>query len=258
MVAHVWQQSSGEGSDLVVLHGWGLNSNIWQPLLPYLTKNFRVHCIDLPGYGDSVWPANLPVSLGTYCDLLLPHLPPKFHLLGWSLGGLIATQLALAAPDRCQSLTTVASSPRFVESDDWPGMRESVLTLFQQQLGEDYQKTVARFLAIQAMGSPHARADAKQMRELVFSKPLPDLRALRGGLELLASCDLRDDLARLHCPVWRVYGQMDTLVPAAAADAVAKLIPESPSWVVPQAAHTPFLTAPEEFADRLIKMLPTG
>lgn len=251
MVAEVWQQSSGTGADLVVLHGWGLNANVWQPLLPKLEQQFRVHCVDLPGYGDSPWPAGDPVSLEHYVELLAPHLPEQFHLLGWSMGGLIASEFALQHPLRVRSLTTVASSPRFVEDDEWPGMKASVLTLFQKQLKDDFEKTVARFLAIQAMGSPNARADAKLIKELVFTKPLPDLEALRGGLKLLESCDLRGQLAHLSCPLWRVYGALDTLVPPSTASKVEALVPASAHWVVDNAAHAPFLNHAASFVERL-------
>jgi len=252
MVAQVWQQSSGTGADLVVLHGWGLNANVWQPLLAQLEQHYRVHCVDLPGYGESPWPTDSAVSLSAYVAQLAPHLPEHFHLLGWSMGGLIATAFALEHPQRVRSLTTVASSPRFVEDTNWPGMKASVLTLFQKQLKEDFEKTVARFLAIQAMGSPNARADAKLIKNLVFTKPLPDLQALRGGLKLLAESDLRTQISQLDCPLWRVYGALDTLVPAAAADQVAAMVPGSSHWIVENAAHAPFLNHAGAFVKKLV------
>lgn len=252
MVANIWQQSSGAGADLVVLHGWGLNANVWQPLLPFLTPHFRVHCIDLPGYGESGWPADTEVTLANYVHLLLPELPDSFHLLGWSMGGLIATELALQAPQRVHTLTTMAASPRFLEDSNWPGMKPSVLALFQRQLKDDFEQTVARFLAIQAMGSPNVRPDTKLIKELVFEKPLPALNALRGGLKILAETDLRNRLAQLQCPLWRVYGERDTLVPVSAASAVQQLVPDSPHWVVEQASHAPFIAHGKELSERLL------
>ncbi|RUO66213.1 carboxylesterase BioH (pimeloyl-CoA synthesis) [Pseudidiomarina planktonica] len=255
MVTKIWQQSSGAGADLVVLHGWGLNARVWQPLLPFLTPHFRVHCIDLPGFGDSPWPAETEVSLANYVKLLLPELPDSFHLLGWSMGGLIATELALQAPDRVKTLTTMATSPRFLEDDNWPGMKASVLGLFQRQLKDDFEQTVARFLAIQAMGSPNVRADTKLIKELVFEKPLPELVALRGGLKILADTDLRSRLPHLQCPLWRVYGERDTLVPVSAAKAIQQLVPDSPQWVVEQASHAPFIAHGQELSERLLTFI---
>ncbi|MAL84228.1 MAG: pimeloyl-[acyl-carrier protein] methyl ester esterase, partial [Idiomarina sp.] len=44
---------SGTGTPFVVLHGWGMNGNIWQPVVPALSENFQLHCVDLPGFGLS-------------------------------------------------------------------------------------------------------------------------------------------------------------------------------------------------------------
>lgn len=131
-------------------------------------------------------------------------------------------------------------------------MKASVLALFQRQLKDDFEQTVARFLAIQAMGSPSVRADTKLIKELVFEKPLPALNALRGGLKILAETDLRKRLAQLQCPLWRVYGERDTLVPASAADAVQQLVPDSPHWIVEQASHAPFIAHGNELSKRLL------
>jgi pimeloyl-[acyl-carrier protein] methyl ester esterase len=46
-------QTEGQGSDLVLIHGWGMNGAVWQQLLPLLTPFYRVHWVDMPGYGHS-------------------------------------------------------------------------------------------------------------------------------------------------------------------------------------------------------------
>lgn len=259
MIANIWQHQEGAGADLVVLHGWGLNSAIWRPLLSYLSPHYRVHCIDLPGYGESPWPTDKPVSLASYVDFLVPILPERCHLLGWSLGGLIATAIALSAPNRVQSLIQVCSSPRFVEDTTseptWPGMSAKVLQLFQRNLSADFEQTVSRFLAIQAMGSPSARADTKQIKELVFTKPLPDLMALKGGLDLLANTDLRALMPQLQMPLLSIYGEHDTLVPVATAAHVKALMAGkmATQHMLPHTSHAPFMTAPEAFTKQLLQ-----
>ncbi|EKE81485.1 pimeloyl-ACP methyl ester esterase BioH [Idiomarina xiamenensis] len=247
----IWSQSLGTGSDLVVLHGWGLNSHVWQPVQQQLAQQHRLHLIDLPGYGESAWPQGLPVSLDNCVDILLAHLPDRFHVLGWSLGGLMATRMALVAPQRVQSLVTVASSPKFQASAEWPGMDSQILANFAEQLNGQYRKTIERFLAIQAMGSPTARAQVKQMKSWVLSKPEPNIEALKGGLALLAQVDLREQLAQIQQPFLRMYGKLDSLVPVAVADAVADYAPMSQQWIAQGCAHAPFVSATEAFLQRL-------
>jgi pimeloyl-[acyl-carrier protein] methyl ester esterase len=64
------------------------------------------------------------------------------------------------------------------------GIKPDVLAGFQQQLSEDFQRTVERFLALQTMGTETARQDARALKQVVLSLPMPDVEVLNGGLEI--------------------------------------------------------------------------
>ncbi|MFV2444426.1 alpha/beta fold hydrolase, partial [Escherichia coli] len=83
--------------------------------------------------------------------------PDKAIWLGWSLGALVARQSALTHPERVQALVTGASSPCFSARAEWPGIKPDVLAGVQQQLRDDLQRTVERFMALQTMGTETAR-----------------------------------------------------------------------------------------------------
>src|SRR5690606_9802182 len=144
----------------------------------------------------------------------------------------VATELALRHPERFYSLTTVASSPYFPSErtpseSDWPGIEPHVLNTFARQLSKDFKRTVERFLALQSLGSPHARDDIKQIKEWLFAKPMASVEVLDAGLDMLASVDLRDTLPDLAVPMLRIYGHLDALVPAKVVDKVTALVPNS-------------------------------
>ncbi|MDV6317224.1 pimeloyl-ACP methyl ester esterase BioH [Idiomarina sp. HP20-50] len=242
----------GTGTPFVVLHGWGMNANIWQPIVPELSEHFQLHCVDLPGFGDSNWVTDNEVSLKSFVEQLMPALPERFHLLGWSLGGLIATQIALNYPEQVLSLNTVASSPHFVENRDWAGIKSGVLEQFQQQLDGNFKKTIERFLAIQAMGSPDAREQVKQVKQLIFTKPMPDSRVLKAALTILQTADLREQLSKIQTPFSRFYGRLDSLVPERAIDDISALAPASKAVVFSKSAHAPFLSEPKSFVNELL------
>nr|MBP8771906.1 alpha/beta fold hydrolase [Aeromonadaceae bacterium] len=140
----------GTGPDLVLLHGWGMNGAVFDGIKTELSKQFRLHIIDLPGFGYSADLGIEDPGLSSWLDLMLKALPERAHLLGWSLGGMLAIRLAFLYPERVLSLITVASSPRFVAEPEWPGVKPEVLTSFSAQLQADTHKTIERFLAIQA------------------------------------------------------------------------------------------------------------
>ncbi|MDQ7049196.1 MAG: alpha/beta fold hydrolase [Enterobacterales bacterium] len=145
---------SGSGPDLVLLHGWGLHGGIWNPILPELTQHYRVHNIDIPGFGHSRIQHQSCYQMQNLVSTIETLIPQKAYLMGWSIGGLIATAIALSTEAKIAKLVTVASSPRFTLGDDWPfGMQAEALDGFIAELTKDYQKTLVNFLSLQTMGS---------------------------------------------------------------------------------------------------------
>ncbi|MBV7439276.1 pimeloyl-ACP methyl ester esterase BioH [Aeromonas sp. sif2416] len=237
----------GQGPDLVLLHGWGMNGAVWHGIAQQLADHYRVHLVDLPGFGNSPLIEGSDYSLPWLAEQVASVLPERCHLLGWSLGGLVASQLALTHPERVQSLITVASSPCFMARDEWPGIAPKVLAGFNQMLAGDFKQTIERFLAIQAMGSEHARDDIRQLRHWLAERPAPQLAALEAGLGLLADVDLRDELTTLSLPWLRIYGRLDSLVPKAAIPLLDERYPHSRSLVLDKASHAPFISHPAQF-----------
>lgn len=246
----LFSTQAGQGEDLVLLHGWGLNGQVWHTLLPQLTPHYRVHCLDLPGFGESEWSSELTDfsamgdRIGAYIEA---ECTGPVYLLGWSMGGLIATDLALRQPTLVRHLITVASSPRFIADSDWPGIDAAVLADFQTQLMDDLSATLKRFLAVQTLGSPHARDDMKVLRQQLLEKPLPQADALQAGLSWLQQCDLRAQLAQLSMPLTRFYGRLDSLVPVT----VAEYLTSGNMRVFAASAHAPFMTESVSFAEAL-------
>lgn len=238
----------GEGPALVLLHGWGVNSAVFAPLYPVL-REYKVYYVDLPGFGFSQ-----PVygDIKDWAALLANNLPDNAIWLGWSLGGLIATQVALDFPDKVKGLITVTSSPCFIaqKTDNWPGIAPQVLTEFQRQLTQDLPQTLDRFLAIQSMGSISAKEDIKQLRQLLLAKPLPDKQTLAQGLQMLSEVDLRKKVTSLTLPWLRIWGRLDGLVPK-------RVIPHMPvsvnthDLVIAKASHAPFISHTDEFVQGL-------
>ncbi|MFP9432280.1 pimeloyl-ACP methyl ester esterase BioH [Enterobacter sp. LM3] len=249
----LWWQTVGTGNcHLVLLHGWGLNAEVWHCINEELASHFTLHLVDLPGFGRSHGFGAM--SLDEMAQHVLDAAPQNAIWLGWSLGGLVASRIALANPERVQALVTVASSPCFSAQDAWPGIKPEVLAGFQQQLSEDFQRTVERFLALQTMGTETARQDARMLKQTVLSLPMPDVEVLNGGLEILKTVDLRESLTLLAMPHLRIYGNLDGLVPRKVIPLLDALWPESESLVVPKAAHAPFISHPAEFCSALVAL----
>ena len=106
----------GSGKNIVLIHGWGMHSVIWDSIAKNLSKTYRVTWFDLPGYGENE---------NSMSDIY-KIIPPQSVIIGWSIGGLIAAHLSLNYPDLVSKLILVACNPCFVQSPNWPGMPEKI------------------------------------------------------------------------------------------------------------------------------------
>lgn len=244
----VYCETQGDGADLVLIHGWGLTGAVWEAVMPFLTHHFRVHRIDLPGFGYSQSCTARDLSpMAAACAAVVPG---DAYWLGWSLGGLVATEAVLAGHCRAKALIWVGSTPCFVAREAWPGVEAKVFANFASQLSSDYRKTLDRFLAIQVMGSDTAKSDLKLLRQQLALRPEPTAEVLANGLNLLAESDLRPRLEALTVPLIRYYGRLDSLVPQRSLEALTW--PTGHQRVFAGAAHAPFISAPESFAQAVI------
>lgn len=228
----------GHGTPVLLFHGWGFNQSIWTGLLPKLTHKYTVYLVDLPGFGTSKYQdwQNFKLSL-------LSLLPPKFALLGWSMGGLYATRLALEEPDRVSCLFNIASSPHFLASKSWPGILPQAFQKFYQQLQHNPQKMLTDFIELQL---PDNNCHSKQ-----YIGAPPDIQGLKAGLDTLLNWDFRDKIMQLTIPVCYSFGRLDSIVPYKTLSVMNTRYPEFNYVSFRCSAHAPFLSEDTLFLSEL-------
>lgn len=236
----------GAGPDLVLLHGWGMHSSIWGGVHDELARDFRVHAVDLPGYGAS--PPCQPYDLPQLAQEVASVLPSGAGVVGWSLGGLVAQRLASIHPQQVERLMLVGTSPCFVRRPDWScGIESDVLQNFARDLEHDYAATLLRFLSLQVRNGENVRTVLKYLRVALFARGVPSAEALRAGLNILLDNDLRPLAGKLALPLSIVHGERDSLVPADAARWLQARVPGARLTLIPGCAHAPFLSHPNVF-----------
>ena len=250
MKLHV--ETCGAGENLVLLHGWGMHGGVWGGVKGELARHFRLHVVDLPGYGLSA--ACVPYTLDRLVALVATALPQQSHLCGWSLGGLVALEVARRFPEKVAHLVLVASTPCFARREDWLcATAAETLQEFAAALESDYEGTLKRFLALQARGDEAAKGVLRALRDGLFARGRPAVEALRGGLEILAATDLRGQLGQPgytgYPSTLIVHGDRDLLTPLPAAQWLANHLPGARLEVFHGAAHAPFLSHPAEFVE---------
>ncbi len=242
-------------NEMVLLHGWGMNQGGWQVIL--IGREFScegtIRCLDLPGFGEAQSVPNT-YNLHEAAKMLSEQLHNDSILVGWSLGGLFSLYIAAHWPEKVSKVILVASSPFFAQADNWAGIKPEVLDAFKEQLITQTDKTIERFLAIQAMGSESARDDIKALKRLLKQYPAPQERALSAGLDILQQEDLRQLFSKITLPIRGIFGRLDALVPYRAIKDMQALQPNFEYEVIDKASHAPFISHKTEFISALKSM----
>lgn len=236
---------------LVLLHGWGLSPRVWDVLRQALPRGIETHAPALPGHGEGATPA--APNLDAWADAVLPALPDAAVLCGWSLGGMIALDLARRYPQKVARLILIGTSPRFVSCsapDAWPhGLESATVEGFIDSFGRDPQATLSRFVALQALGDRDRRAVAVRLNEALADTDGVAPDGLSAGLHVLANVDLRAAVSHVRQPVQLLHGTRDALMPLAAAEWLAAQLPDARVTRFDGCGHAPFLSRPAECAE---------
>ena len=245
-------ETIGSGPALVLVHGWALHGGVFAPLVERLQDRFELHCVDLPGHGRSR-DAAPAFTLDACIDEIAARTPPAVWL-GWSLGGLFALKAAIIA-SQVRGLAMLAATPRFVKGEGWTdAVERSVFEQFGEDLKSDYRGTLERFLALDTIGSEHARAELRSLKQSLYAHGEPSPEALQQGLRLLERSDLRQQVAALAIPSLWISGRRDRLVPMAGMQAAATLA-HGEHFDIAGGGHAPFIGHADIVADKIARFV---
>jgi 3-oxoadipate enol-lactonase len=241
--------NEGGGPWLTFVHQLGGDLSIWDQLAGYFRDDFTVLRYDVRGHGQTAVSPQ-PFSVSDLSDDLAALLDalgaPTTHLVGMSMGGMIAQQFALDHPSRVDTLTIADSTPgtgpearstwdqraHAARSDGMAALTSSTLSRW---LTPDFQ-------------AAHPEA-VEPIRE-VLAQTLPEGYAM--ACEALREFDVRSKLGNIRCPTLTVAGRHDSGTPPATTQAIADAI-KGAQFELLDAAHL----APIEQAHRFAALLET-
>lgn len=209
---------------VVLISGWAMPAIAMEPLAAALdADDRRVSVVQLPGLveessGGYDWDALLE-----YLDMHLFEKPVV--LVGWSMGGMLASLYASRHPENVAGVVTMASNACFVKDNSWPeAMEPAMFAGFQAGMQADSQATLAQFAMLCSAGSPDRKERTEELQAILSEVEL-EPRILNSMLKLLGEANLGSVLADIRCPVIHILGKGDALVPASAADRLGETFP---------------------------------
>jgi pimeloyl-ACP methyl ester carboxylesterase len=250
----------GEGPPLVLVHGHSGRWANWLANIPALSRKHRVIAMDLPGFGHSPMPRE-PITIENYgrtLDTLMDRLDiTAAPVVGNSMGGFAAAELAIKSPPRVERLVLVSAA----------GLATKYIGLstefFRRSSAIAFARAVNAYAAV-----PEARAETLVRRPRLRRRVLdvvvryPErlsgpmcFELMRGSgkpaapdaTDAIMSYDYRERVSEIACPTLIVWGGKDRVVPVSSAEEYHRLIERSRLDVFDDTGHVPMLERPARF-----------
>lgn len=255
---HAVDIGAGAATPVLFVHGLGGRWQNWLENIPRLAATRRVVALDLPGFGRSQT-ARERVTIGGYaetldqlCDLLELD---SVVLVGNSMGGFIAAEMALRFPERVERLALVSAAA--VSIADFNPLPASALlgAIARTPFGTDQgarallDRPRLRHLAFASLVRHPTLLSRDLLCELAAGRGAP---GLGDALAAMVSYDMRADLPRIGVPALIVHGADDMLVPVADSAWLLERLPDARLEVFEDTGHLAMLERPIRFNDALL------
>lgn len=239
----MYYEETGQGAPLLLIHGLGSSRRDWEMQVPYFSRNFRVITLDVRGHGQTDKPAG-PYSIPLFAEDTAEFMKilqiESAHVVGISMGGMIAFQLALIVPERIRSLVIANTGS------------ELIVRTLRDFLMVSQRKLIVRLLGMRKMGEVLSKRlfpepGFEELRRIFVERWAEnDPRAYRDSMQGLLGWSVTDRLSSIHCPTLILSADQD-YTPVAIKEAIVAKMPNAKLAVIPNSRHAVPVERPEEF-----------
>lgn len=227
--------------DCVFLHGWGVKKEI----LINLSKG--IDCVGepmIPCLYEMTRLAN-KYSFVAIAKEIEKTVHRESIVIGWSIGGLIATRLALLTK-KVKAIVFIASVPRFINNDGWKNtIDKKDFDDLKKSFNKDPLLTLESFAGLISIGEKSAKDSNRKLRKFIMDETI-NKNILANWLIELENTDLRKDLSSLNIPMLFVMGNQDALIDPKVVDRLKELLPKARFDLVKNCGHAPFISMTNE------------
>ena len=247
-------EMQGEGKNLVLIHGYSDNLNMWYNQVPEFSKHSQVLSYDVRGFGKSEIGKG-PYSMELYADdlyvLLKAFNMESACLLGYSMGGAIGLTFTLKHPDMVRGLVFANSGVGGEPTPEMEQAREMMLEVLKQGDIE----TIAEMMAVASFSPDFKEKDPEIFRKYKEIKMQNDPSPYVSIMEaLFAAIENPPDLSQIECPALIIAGESDAFMPLDVAQSMKNAIRHAVLKVMPT-GHAAAIEAPEEFNAIVVEFL---
>lgn len=252
LTLHYLEHHPGGAQTVLLLHGLGATGASWEfQFQPLVEAGFHVLAPDARGFGASSYPGKTSVAdMAGDMAALLEHLGASpSHVVGISMGGTLALQLAVDHPGMVKKLVLV---------NTFASLRPEKISVWLY--------FAIRFALVHTLGLPaqaravaqriFPKADQEELRQALISQILQaDPRGYRAAMRALGMFDIRRELSGIRAPTLVITGSSDTTVPLKTQKVLSENIPQASTRLVPDAGHAVIVEKPHIFNQILLDFL---
>lgn len=240
---------------MILISGWAHAARDLEPIAEHLAAGFDVTCLspaDVAAHAPH-FAANGTSPYAAGLLELIRNQPAPVWLLGWSMGGLIALEAALANPNKVAGIILVSSTARFCSDENYPqGIPERDVRALAAAVRKDPSSVLSQFFSeVQAPAEP----DADTLRTLAQDAAAAGLDELTRGLRYLQTTDLRRAARTLHLPAFVIHGTEDRIIPWQAGQWLVENLPAAQGSIVDDAGHALIQQDPESLANAVTRFV---
>ncbi len=243
----------GSGPDVLLIHGLGGAKSSFFDTAATLSRDYRVHALDLPGFGSSSKPATAPYTArwfaDTVCDTMDALGISRAHVAGNSMGGRVAIELGLRRPERVASLVLLCPAVAFVKRTYHPIVRalRPELGLLPHHFSRD--KVTEHFWSLFADPDaidPSVADVVVDEFQRIYASPGGRIAFLSAARNIYLDAPYGRNgfygrLSQLETPALFVWGSHDRVIPPAFAQHVARWLPSAEQIVLDGCGHVPLV-----------------
>jgi len=250
---HLHYQVTGEGEPMLFIHGLGSSGRDWQFQVEFFANCFKVMTYDVRGHGASdkpPGPYSIPQFAADANGLLQSQNMVPAHVVGISMGGMIAMQLVLDAPEIVKSLTIVNTTP------------DMIVRSFRQRLAVWQRLLLVRLFGMRKVGEVlgsriFPEEGQRALRQLFIDRWAEnDPTAWQESLKGLVGWSVVDHLGEIRCPVLVISADHD-YTPISEKEGYVSRFQDAQLVVIENSHHATPVDQPERFNQVLYTFLTT-
>ena len=243
--AQIHWNEQGQGEPIIMIMGLGCDASLWYRLSERLAKHFRVITLDNRGSGNTTVDFyvlhSVPAMAGDVVAVLNEAGEDSAHLVGFSMGGMIAQELTIEYPERVRSLTLLGTNcgRAFAALAETPVL--NLLMTKGSMSPEEALRAMEPYTY--AAETPPSRIQKDRTKRLAAYPTQRDYRAQVNGLMAWTSYRRLD---RIRVATLILHGEQDRLIPVENARILAQKIPHAEVLLLPESSHWLMTDQPDE------------